>query len=1088
MMTNKQLFRYSAGRSGWRGSIQTWLLPSLLLAMVLIQALPLLAQHNGVIYIDPNRSDPKLRRVLIINSNRVSTDITNYGTIARGNDSNPDDGAGGVWPTGTGHDHIHEMTGFIAARVIDRNGTPIHIISDGYRDPGGATSEIDPISNIEYTFHPLPGYFNPAKGQEEIANSRNPNSWPDAWPGKDNTWNQKWNGYFGLNQFNADQEVLYVMDDTWNEEFQFYPYLDQPDRRGLGMQVETRLFQWAHPLAKDIIFIHYQVSNAGNYNYNIQSDSIFFGGYADIGPGGRGTTDDDAAFREDLDLVYGWDHDNIGVWGKFREIAPGYLGWKFLESPGIENDGRDNDDDGLIDESRSNDAGTLIVGPIGRYGDPREHWSGDEDGDWNPVIDDVGSDGAGPLDEGYPGPDADGTEGNGRPDQGEPNFGKLDNDESDQVGLTSFTAPLFGTVLITDEEKMWPRIKPGYFTVPQQSVNQYWIFGSGPFNLPARKTERFSTCWVFGIDEQSMLQNGNVAQRIYDSDYRFARPPRQPKLTAVPGDKQVVLIWDDLAELSRDPIYGYDFEGYRIYRSTDPQFLDVQPITDASGNQAFLFGKPLAQFDLVDGLKGPHPLQLGEEVGNPLGIHFYMGDDTGLRHYFVDRDVINGRTYYYAITAYDKGYDMDFYQRGISEFENLFPITPSESPASIVVTGGIITYMDPNTAEVTPNAPPSDVSPGSTDVAGVLNHEAGRATGHIEVEIIAPDLLDDASYVVEFDTVTTRTGYTYLTTHYSIFNETSGQYLLENEPIPKEANGAYKTTWSREFLLKGFVLTFNNEYPDLESTIKQSGWDKTAQTNLVAELEQWTPDVIYPQSFVIEFGDSSAVLDSAYNSSTTRVKGPVNFKVYELQSNQPVLVWLDELSSSKNGRVDPGERIVTLYKRQPSDSRFQRAWKITFSEPKDNEGTPLPASQWIRPQNGDKYYVINKIPFLTTDSYRYSTLKGKQLSSVEESILKQVKVVPNPYVVSSILERQPYLRGRGERIIRFINLPSQCTIRIYTVYGDLVTTLEHNGLSDGTVKWDLRTNDGLEVAFGLYVYHIDAPGIGQHIGKFAIVN
>jgi len=465
-----------------------------------------------------------------------------------------------------------------------------------------------------------------------------------------------------------------------------------------------------------------------------------------------------------------------------------------------------------------------------------------------------------------------------------------------------------------------------------------------------------------------------------------------------------------------------------------------------------------------------------------------MGDDTGLRHYYVDKDVINGRTYYYAVTAYDKGYDNDFYQRGISEFENLFPITPSESPASIVVSGGIITYMDQNTAEATPNAAPTDVSPGMTDVANVLNHDAGLATGQVEVQVIAPDLLEDANYVVEFDTLTTRTGYTFLTDEYSIYNETTGQYLVEREPIPKDIDGTYKTVWSQEFLLQGFVLTFKNEYPEIETTLEQSGWDKAAKSNFVAELSQWTPDVILPISFVIEFGDTSAILDSAYNSSSARNKGPVNFKVYEANSEEPLPVWLDELSNSKNGRVDPGERIVTLYKRQPTDTRFQRAWKIVFSEPKDNIGDPWPQDQWIQPQEGDKYSVINKIPFFSNDTYKYSTIKGKRLSDVEESVLKKIKVVPNPYVVSSILERQPYLRGRGERIVRFINLPSECTVRIYTVYGDLVTTLEHYGISDGTVKWDLRTRDGLEVAFGLYVFHVDAPGIGEYIGKFAIVN
>ena len=64
-----------------------------------------------------------------------------------------------------------------------------------------------------------------------------------------------------------------------------------------------------------------------------------------------------------------------------------------------------------------------------------------ENGVWDQgesLRDDVGTDGIGPFDEGYTGPDPDGTEANGKPDQGEPNFGILDKDESDQLGLTGF--------------------------------------------------------------------------------------------------------------------------------------------------------------------------------------------------------------------------------------------------------------------------------------------------------------------------------------------------------------------------------------------------------------------------------------------------------------------------------------------------------------------------------------------------------------------------------------------------------------------------------------------------------------------------
>ena len=50
----------------------------------------------------------------------------------------------------------------------------------------------------------------------------------------------------------------------------------------------------------------------------------------------------------------------------------------------------------------------------------------DDDGDWNPDADDTGSDGIGPGDEEYEGPDDDGTEGNGLPDAGEPHVDELD--------------------------------------------------------------------------------------------------------------------------------------------------------------------------------------------------------------------------------------------------------------------------------------------------------------------------------------------------------------------------------------------------------------------------------------------------------------------------------------------------------------------------------------------------------------------------------------------------------------------------------------------------------------------------------------
>ncbi|OGU74777.1 MAG: hypothetical protein A3H45_10795 [Ignavibacteria bacterium RIFCSPLOWO2_02_FULL_55_14] len=59
---------------------------------------------------------------------------------------------------------------------------------------------------------------------------------------------------------------------------------------------------------------------------------------------------------------------------------------------------------------------------------------------------------------------------------------------------------------------------------------------------------------------------------------------------------------------------------------------------------------------------------------------------------------------------------------------------------------------------------------------------------------------------------------------------------------------------------------------------------------------------------------------------------------------------------------------------------------------------------------------------------------------------------------------------------------------ILSVNGTLIKTLEHSADSDnGREPWDLTTKDGLEVSFGVYFFHVSAPGIGEKVGRFALI-
>ncbi len=102
--------------------------------------------------------------------------------------------------------------------------------------------------------------------------------------------------------------------------------------------------------------------------------------------------------------------------------------------------------------------------------------------------------------------------------------------------------------------------------------------------------------------------------------------------------------------------------------------------------------------------------------------------------------------------------------------------------------------------------------------------------------------------------------------------------------------------------------------------------------------------------------------------------------------------------------------------------------------------------------------------------------------------LKNVKVVPNPYLGRSSFKESEFIRQ-----IRFTNLPQKCKIKIFTLSGELVSEILHESQSSGNEWWDMRTLNNQEAAPGLYLYHIqkldliDNINTEEIVGKFAIV-
>jgi hypothetical protein len=127
--------------------------------------------------------------------------------------------------------------------------------------------------------------------------------------------------------------------------------------------------------------------------------------------------------------------------------------------------------------------------------------------------------------------------------------------------------------------------------------------------------------------------------------------------------------------------------------------------------------------------------------------------------------------------------------------------------------------------------------------------------------------------------------------------------------------------------------------------------------------------------------------------------------------------------------------------------------------------------------------ITPSYPNSDIDAFTYSTADLVPVLSQDERVtmLEQVGVVPNPYWAYS-----PYETSYDTPQIKFIHLDREVTIRIFNLAGQLVTTLYKNDDSS-ELSWNLRNDSNLKIASGMYIAHVEVPGVGSKILKLAIV-
>ena len=659
------------------------------------------------------------------------------------------------------------------------------------------------------------------------------------------------------------------------------------------------------------------------------------------------------------------------------------------------------------------------------------------------------------------------------------------------------------------------------------------------------------------------------AQKLYDDGYVAPAPPPSPLVTAYPADRQVTLVWESEgrwvdADGSQKNIEEYVdvtdpekiFEGYRVYRrdvsynesTGDPvedwtmlmefdkpsatgNFFTVSHVGKQSdavienmGNEQFLadFFKSAVymikfnsstSFEVVnttlwevmpynptfeDGegyvvlepdTGAPYPdgtyrsgaliyfgglyVQITDgPSGPPVAGDIFrvvstpsqaLGEDAGIKTFYTDTGLTNGLEYTYAVTSYDTGNPKAaLVSMESSQIETMVHVVPRAQPAG---------YREP-TADI---------------------EWQGQGSVTVEPTVLAPNKVTGHQYkMVWYGAKQTGptayiTGPGYEPPAYEIVNTTTNQTVVEKQFFDWYDPGHGEAAEVLSPMFDGIVLKItgvNVSYgtPDENSILEVkltagsvTDWSVDIQSPGFGENtwpNVWWSTYYRPHTYSITFVDDTHVKVMDEDTGEEIQFNDQRADGYAILTGAG---WLDEYV-----RADTPDffRIYIrggyVYIRDPNQ-------EISAGDVFTVEMGGVSA-----PRDGDEFLLTTKEE--TADAENIEADLGK------------IRVVPNPYFVTN-----KAVTSEGTDKVFFTHLPPRCTIRIYTLAGELVRTIEHistepyspddrssQGNKGGTASFELLNRYNQALASGVYIFHVEARDesdavVGNKIGRFAII-
>jgi hypothetical protein len=276
---------------------------------------------------------------------------------------------------------------------------------------------------------------------------------------------------------------------------------------------------------------------------------------------------------------------------------------------------------------------------------------------------------------------------------------------------------------------------------------------TGPFDLAAGESQDVVFGVVVGLGVNNI--NSISVMRYYDAIITkaywndFCGTDLEPlPLRASRMDKDIMLIWDP-APVEEFESANYAFEGYNVWQAEyDGGLL-----------------QKIASFDSKNGITGIRDWGFNGSTNSLDETTVQTGSDNGLQTYFrIDRDylrggdLVNGREYYFSVTAY--GYN------------------PAQTPRVLETPHSVSTAV--------PGAPVLGVEYRAAIGDTLPAVREGVSDGHVVVEVMNPAELTGHSYEVRFDSVSSGSGKNLV---WSVFDRTLNSEKLSGLPVKEFETG-----------------------------------------------------------------------------------------------------------------------------------------------------------------------------------------------------------------------------------------------------------------------------------------------------------